>query len=165
MHWNSCGIVFAVLCAGFAFAQAPAPGTLTVKGDIATPLALKADDLAAMPREKFLIPNPDGTQAQYEGVALREILKRAGALGETQLRGSGLSTYVLASAHDGYQVLFTLGEIDALLGNAKIVIADRRDGKPLPDNQGPFRLVCPDDKVGARSVRMLESLEVVRLKK
>lgn len=28
-----------------------------------------------------------------------------------------------------------------------------------------FRLICTNDKEGARSVRMLESLEVVRLRK
>ena len=46
-----------------------------------------------------------------------------------------------------------------------ILVADKRDGKPLFGYQGPFRLVCPNDKAGARSVRMLETLEFVRLQK
>ncbi len=66
---------------------------------------------------------------------------------------------------DGYQVIFTLGEIDAEFGNESIVVADKRDGKSLFGYQGPFRLVCPNDKAGARSVRMLETLEIVRLQK
>lgn len=144
---------------------AAGPATLVVTGDIATPLALKAEDLAAMPREKASIPDQDGTQVVYEGVTLREILKRASAPLGNQLRGNALTTYVLAKAHDGYQVVFTLGEIDAAFGNEKILVADKRDGKPLFEYQGPFRLVCPDDKAGARSVRMLETLEIVRLKK
>jgi len=118
-----------------------------------------------MPREKVILPDPDGTKVEYEGVALREILKKAGAPLDSQLRGSALTTYVLASAHDGYQVAFTLGEIDAALGNAKILVVDKRDGKALPERQGPYRLVCPDDRTGARSVRTLETLELVRLKK
>ena len=138
---------------------------IVVKGDIASPVTLKSEDLAAMPREKFTLPDPDGTKGEYEGVALSEILKRAGAAGGSQLRGSALTTYVLASAHDGYQVVFTLGEIDAAFGNAKVIVVDKRDGKPLATSQGPYRLMCPDDKTGARSVRMLETLEVVRLKK
>jgi DMSO/TMAO reductase YedYZ molybdopterin-dependent catalytic subunit len=146
--------------------QAPAgPATLVVTGDIATPLTLKAEDLAAMPREKATIPEQDGTQVEYEGVPLREILKRAGAPLEGQLRGKALATYVLAKAHDGYQVVFALGEIDASFGNEQIIVADKRDGKPLFGYQGPFRLVCPHDKAGARSVRMLETLEIVRLQK
>jgi DMSO/TMAO reductase YedYZ molybdopterin-dependent catalytic subunit len=45
------------------------------------------------------------------------------------------------------------------------LLADKSDGKPLAGNQGPFRLVCPNDKEGARSVRMLETIEVVRVNK
>ena len=53
--------------------------------------------------------------------------------------------------------------MDAAFGNEQILVADKRDGKPLFGYQGPFRLVCPNDKAGARSVRMLETLEFVRL--
>ena len=117
-----------------------------------------------MPRETASVPEPDGTKVEYEGVPLREILKRAGApLGK--LRGKALTTYVLAKAHDGYQVVFALAELDTEFANEQILVADRRDGKPLLENQGPFRLVCPNDKAGARSVRMLETLEIVQLQK
>jgi hypothetical protein len=153
----------AIICVGLAGAQTTA--SLAVTGDVTAPLKLKAEDLAAMPREKVIIPDQDGTKVEYEGVALREILKKAGAPQGSQLRGTALTTYVVAKASDGYQVIFTLGEIDASFGNEKIVVADKRDGKALFEYQGPFRLVCPDDKAGARSVRMLETLEVVRLKK
>ena len=163
----------AILAAALAFglagpvcAQAPAgPATLVVTGDIATPLTLKAEDLAAMPRAKATIPDQDGTEVEYEGVLLGDVLKRAGAPLGNQLRGNALTSYVLAKAHDGYQVVFTLAEVDAAFGNEKFLIADKRDGKPLFEYQGPLRLVCPGDKAGARSVRMLETLEIVRLKK
>ena len=147
-------------------AQAPTgPAFLMITGDIPAPLTLKAEDLAAMPREKATIPEQDGTQIEYEGVPLREILKRAGAPLGGQLRGKALASYLLAKARDGYQVIFTLGEIDAQFGNEQIIVADKRDGKFLFGYQGPYRLVCPHDKAGARSVRMLESLEFVKLQK
>jgi hypothetical protein len=165
--------VLAAIPVALAFAQAPqsqpqtqtGPATLTVSGDIPTPLTLKAEDLAAMPREKASVPDQDGTEIEYEGVPLREILKRAGAPLGGQLRGKALASYVLAKAHDGYQVVFTLGEVDVQFGNQQILVADKRDGKPLFGYQGPFRLVCPHDKAGARSVRMLETLEFVKLQK
>jgi DMSO/TMAO reductase YedYZ molybdopterin-dependent catalytic subunit len=165
-----CRFALAVaLLAGLAHGQASKPtvgaATLVVSGDVSTPLRLKAEDLALMPREKFSIPDQDGTEVEYEGVALREILRRAGAPFGNQLRGSALTTYVIAKASDGYQVVFTLGELDAAFGNEKVLVADKREGKPLFEYQGPFRLVCPGDKAGARSVRMLEGLEIVRLKK
>jgi hypothetical protein len=150
--------------AGLAGAQ-PASPVITIRGDIPAPLELKAEDLAKMPRETVSIPEQDGTKVDYEGVPLREILKRAGAPQGKDLRGKALASYVLAKAHDGYQVVFTLAEVDAAFADEKIVVADKRDGKPLFGYQGPFRLVCPGDKAGARSVRMLETLEIVRLQK
>ncbi len=151
------------LSTALLFAQAPA--VLAIQGDIATPLSLTADDLAKLPRETATVPAPDGTKIVYEGVTLLEVLKKAGAPFGKQLRGKVLSTYVLAKALDGYQVVFTLGELDPDFGNETILLADKRDGKPLPDKQGPFRLVCPNDHEGARSIRMLQTLEIVRLSK
>jgi DMSO/TMAO reductase YedYZ molybdopterin-dependent catalytic subunit len=162
-----CLVVPALVSFGLVFAQAPqgGPATLSITGDVATPLTLKAEDLATMPREKTTVAEQDGTRVKYEGVPLREVLKKAGAPLGKQLRGKALASYVLAKAHDGYEVVFTLGEIDEAFGNTPILVADKRDGKALFGYQGPFRLVCPNDKAGARSVRMLESLELVRLQK
>jgi DMSO/TMAO reductase YedYZ molybdopterin-dependent catalytic subunit len=154
-----------ILLACLVWAQAPPTAVLAVKGDVASPLSLTADDLAKMPRETATVPAADGSKIVYEGVTLLAVLQKAGAPFGKQLRGKVLSTYVLAKATDGYQVIFTLGELDPDFGNETILLADKRDGKPLPDKQGPFRLVCPNDHEGARSVRMLESLEVVRLAK
>jgi DMSO/TMAO reductase YedYZ molybdopterin-dependent catalytic subunit len=157
--------VLAAVCVAFVSAQTPAAAPLTITGDIPSTLTLTADDIAKMPHETVTIPEQDGTKIDYQGVPLREILKRAGAPLGKELRGKALTTYILAKAHDGYQVVFTIGEIAPEFGNASILIADQRDGKPLFGYQGPLRLVCPNDKAGARSVRMLESIEVVRLQK
>jgi hypothetical protein len=166
-------ILLSAVLLSSAFAQAPttAPAAtpsvtvLTIQGDVPATISLKAEDLAQMPREKAMVADQDGTTVTYEGVALREILKRAGVPSGKDLRGKALASYVLAKAHDGYEVVFSLGELDASFGNQTVMVADLRDGKPLFGYQGPWRLVCPNDKAGARSVRMLETLEVVRLKK
>jgi DMSO/TMAO reductase YedYZ molybdopterin-dependent catalytic subunit len=118
-----------------------------------------------MPRVTASVADEDGTKIQYEGVSLREILKRAGAPLEKELRGKALASYVVARASDDYEVVFTLAEVAPDFANEPILVADKRDGKPLFQYQGPFRLVCPNDKAGARSVRMLQSIEVVRLRK
>jgi DMSO/TMAO reductase YedYZ molybdopterin-dependent catalytic subunit len=161
--------ILAAISAGLVMAQAPksesGPSSIAIKGDLSTPLTLTAEDLMKMPRETVTVEEQDGTKVEYEGVPLRDILLKAGAPLGKELRGKALSTYVMAKAHDGYQVLFALGELDASFGNAKILVADKRDGKPLFGYQGPFRLTCPNDKAGARSVRMLETIELVRLQK
>jgi DMSO/TMAO reductase YedYZ molybdopterin-dependent catalytic subunit len=138
---------------------------LVVSGDVPMPLTLTAKDFAAMPRESVEMPDPDGGKTTYEGVPLQEILKKAGISFGRQLRGKELAGYVLASANDGYQIVFSLGELDPDLGGVRAIVADKRDGKPLFQYQGPVRLVLPNDKAGARSVRMLEKLEVVKLRK
>jgi hypothetical protein len=70
-----------------------------------------------------------------------------------------------AIAGDGYQVVFSLGELDPALAGRDIIVADTADDKPLPDTQGPLRIVVPGDSRPARSVRMLERLQVVRVRK
>jgi cytochrome c peroxidase len=147
------------LCCGSLCAQ-----QLKVIGDVPKPLTLTADDLAKMPRDTVSIPEEGGAKIAYEGVELREILKLAGMPQGRDMRGKALASYIVAKAKDGYQVVFTPGEIDTDFGNETILVADKREGKALFAYQGPFRLVCPNDKAGARSVRMLEVIEVVRLK-
>lgn len=158
-------VVALLFCAGFLAAQTAPESKLVVTGDVPTPLTLSAGDLAAMPHESAEIPDADGAKTTYEGVPLQEILKKAGIPFGRQMRGKDLAGYVLASAKDGYQIVFSLGELDPDLGGLRVLVADKRDGKPLFEYQGPFRLLLPNDKAGARSVRMLEKLEVVKLRK
>jgi DMSO/TMAO reductase YedYZ molybdopterin-dependent catalytic subunit len=136
---------------------------LTISGDISAPLTLTSADLAAMPRETIELTEEEGGKFKYEGVPVQEILKKAGL--PASIRGKLLATYILASAKDGYQVVFSLGELDSTFGNEKVLIVDKRDGKPLFGYQGPLRLVVAGDKAGARDVRMLEKIEIVRLRK
>jgi DMSO/TMAO reductase YedYZ molybdopterin-dependent catalytic subunit len=158
-------LVATLLFIGLSHGIAAEAAEIAITGDIPQPVTIKDTDLATMPRETVTIPDQDGTQISYEGVPLREILKKAGVPLGKDLRGKALASYVLAKAHDGYQVVFSLGEIAEEFGNESILVADKRDGKPLFAYQGPFRLVCPKDKAGARSVRMLETIELVRLQK
>jgi DMSO/TMAO reductase YedYZ molybdopterin-dependent catalytic subunit len=144
-------------------AQAPAAsGPLAVSGAVKTPLTLTKADLQAMPRTAVTLDD-HGKKQVYAGVLVSEILTRAGAPIGTEVKGGALATYVLASAGDGYQVLFSIGELDPAVSGSEIIVADTVDGGPLSDTQGPLRIVVPRDKRGARSIRMLQRLEVVRL--
>jgi hypothetical protein len=55
--------------------------------------------------------------------------------------------------------------MDAAFTDSRILLADRAKGQPLSEAQGPFRIVVPSDKKPARSLRMLERIDVVQLKK
>lgn len=137
---------------------------LQVTGAVKQPLTLTADDLAKMPRASVKTTS-SGMETVYEGVWLTEVLKKAGVPQGGDLRGKALAAYVLASAEDGYQVLFSLGELDPSFIDNQILVADTANGKPLFGAQGRFRLVVPKDKPGARSVRMLNKIEVVQVRK
>jgi DMSO/TMAO reductase YedYZ molybdopterin-dependent catalytic subunit len=125
---------------------------------------LTAESLAQMQRATATVSS-GGIDTQYEGVWLHEILKKAGLPVGEALRGKMLTTYVLAEAQDGYQVVFSLGEVDPALGDTPILVADKANGKALFGENGAFRIVVPRDKRGARSVRMLTKIEVVQVRK
>lgn len=138
---------------------------LAITGDVPRPATLTREDLAAYPHRTVSVQERDGTEAHYEGVPLVEILQKAGAPSGAQLKGKALASYVLAAGRDGYQVTFTLAELDPAIGNSSVIVTDKRDGKPLAPEVGPLRLISASDKKPARSVRMLESLQVVLLRK
>ena len=156
-------LAWALLAAAVLPAQ-EAPPTVQVTGAVKQALTLSADDLAKMPRASVRTTG-HGIQTVYDGVWLHEVLKKAGVPQGSELRGKALAGYVLAQAQDGYQVVFSMGELDPALIDNEILLADTANGKPTFGSQGRFRLVVPKDKPGARSVRMLTRLEVVQLRK
>ncbi|MDQ2840150.1 MAG: molybdopterin-dependent oxidoreductase [Acidobacteriota bacterium] len=127
-------------------------------------VTITAGDLAKMPRHSVTVQE-HGDAVAYEGVYLHDVLARAGAPFGKELRGKALSTYVLATARDGYAVVYTLTEMDADFSEGDLLVADKSKGEPLPVNQGPLRIVAAHDKKPARSLRMLDRIDVVQLRK
>src|SRR5262245_9687065 len=160
-------LAIAVMLPSAPRAQGTATATsmLKIGGDVRTPLTLTAADLKTMARTRAEVKDEDGRTVVYEGVLAGEILKRAGAPLGADLRGNAVATYVVATASDGYQVVFSLAELDPGFTDNGIIVADTIGGKPLFAYQGPFRIVAPKDSRAARSIRMLMQLDVVRLKK
>jgi hypothetical protein len=153
----------ALLFTSAAFAQQS--GGLKLTGDLPHPSTLSVAELAAMPAETAMLPEHDTAPVSYEGVSLRALLANAGAPFGHDLRGPALASYVVAKAQDGYQVVFTLAELDQDFGNERIIVAHKRAGQPLSEKDGPLRLIVPGDKRAARCVRMLQEVQFVRLPK
>lgn len=118
--------------------------------------------IAQLPRDQVTLTHHDETLT-CEGPSLASVLVKAGVPSGADVRGAALRQAIVARASDGYAVLFSLGEIDAKLGNAKIVLADRCNGKPLSAEDGPYRLAVSGDQRGARSVRQLIALEIISI--
>lgn len=122
-------------------------------------IPLDATTLSALPRETVQADS-HGHALACEGVALVALLRHAGAMPETELRGTQLARVVEAAARDGYRVAFSLGELDPATGGRRVFVVDRCDGKPLDADVGPLRLLVPDDLRPARSVRQLRSITI-----
>lgn len=97
----------------------------------------------------------------YTGVPVRDLLANAGVEFGEKLRGKGLRQVVIVHCRDHYDIVFALAEFDDAFNSRAILLVDREDGQPLPEGQGPLRLVVPGDKRPARWARMVTSLEVV----
>jgi DMSO/TMAO reductase YedYZ molybdopterin-dependent catalytic subunit len=91
-------------------------------------------------------------------VALGEILKLAAIPNGEDIKGPWLAKYLLVSAADGYRAIFALPELSPSFTSGVVLLADRRDGKPLSATEGPLRLVVPGEKRQARWVRQVLSL-------
>lgn len=144
--------------------RAQAPAGLTIGGDVAAPLALSLTDLQAGPRKQVQVHAENGDSHLYEGTLVSDLLARAG-VPFGQMGSRGVAAYVLAIGVDGYRALFAIAEVDPSFGARDLLVADRVDGRPLPEEQGPLRLIVPADRRATRSVRQLRRIEIVRIEK
>src|SRR5215471_9410139 len=145
-----------------ANAQTNTAALLAISGEVAQPVKLTAADLAKLPHRTINAKDHNGKDTTFEGVELSEILKLAGVKSGEALRGKELALFLVADAADGYRAVFALPELDHAFTDRVVIIADKRDGKPLPEKEGPLRLVVPDEKREARWVRQVTSLTIKR---
>jgi DMSO/TMAO reductase YedYZ molybdopterin-dependent catalytic subunit len=145
-----------------AWAQQAETAVLEISGDIPHPRIFTEQDWKQLKHTPISATNAhEKKTATYSGVPLRELLKDAGVPSGENLRGKALATCVVVTASDGYQVTFSIAELDEGIGNLQVLIADSEDGKPLGPTAGPLRLVVPTDKRPARWVRMIKTIRVV----
>lgn len=101
----------------------------------------------------------------YTGTTLWDLLTGAGGVTTTAAKNDILSKYVIATGSDGYQAVFSLGEIDPSLGDQPILVAYGDTAGQLGPNgsDGLSRMVVPGDIAGGRYVSDLVSLKVETL--
>lgn len=141
-------------------ATQPANDVLVVQGVGLREIKIDRDELAAMPRRVVKVKDHDGEMSSFEGVMVGDLLKKAGFTFGQHFRGPRMADYLIAQAADGYRVVFALPELDTEFSERIVIVADRCDGKPLSERDGPFRMVVSDEKKHARWVRQTTSLTV-----
>ena len=131
--------------------ETPAKSFLKISGEVLRPQNIYTEDISRMSRVNTTLKDRDGKLQTYSGVDIQDILEKAGATMGKLLRGENLTKYLLVRCADGYELVFSLAELDSSFTDRRVIIADQLDGKPLPAGRGPFRLIVPGEKKPARS--------------
>jgi hypothetical protein len=75
--------------------------------------------------------------------------------------GKRLTNCLLVKAADGYRAVIALPELDPAFTDKQTLLAFLREGKPLGEKEGAYRIVIPDEKRMARWVRQVTTLKIV----
>lgn len=134
--------------------------TLSLQGVEASPIEVSVADLAALPRSSVSL-TIHGEGHTFEGPLLASVLGKVDAPLGDRLRGVALRSYVVVRAADGYAVVLSLAEVDPAMRGQAILLADKVDGRPIGDEDGPYRLVVEGDARPARSARQVTSIAIM----
>ena len=130
---------------------------LEVGGLVQRKLSLSVDDLRALAQRRG-----QAAEGGYGGIRLTDVLEEADI--KQDERHALRRTYVVASASDGYQALFSWGELFNTPVGRGVLVAFERDALPLRDGEGSIALVSTvDNRIGVRHVKWLTRIEVRRV--
>jgi len=155
-----------LLCCWAGVAQAAEPVLLQVGGLVQRRLALTAADLKALPQKDYtekrsvIVDGRELTQTVLmRGIPLRALLDQAGLASD---RHAVRRAYVLLTAQDGYQTVFSWGELyNTRLGDDVLVLLRHGDDDLLARDGLPALRSLQDIRPGPRHVRWLTSVDVL----
>jgi hypothetical protein len=134
---------------------------LIVKTGSGTQVILSRSDLEALPHVKVTAVEHSTAPVNFEGVTLKSVLEKAGVGFGESLKGKRLANCLLVEAADGYRAVIALPELDLAFTDKQTLLPFLRDGKPLGEKEGPYRIVIQDEKRMARWVRQVTTLKIV----
>lgn len=149
-------LVLSLLAPALA-AQSGAP--LVVVAPDGRETTLTAESIAALARVDGQA-TAHGHAFAYAGPTLREVLRLAGVQTDS-LRGPQLRRVVKVVAADGYAVVLALSDLDPSIGARRVILVDAEDGRPLPADYAPRRLIIEGDVRPSRWVRQVVRLVVL----
>jgi len=152
----------AVVCLAASLAAVPAaaPPVFRMAGKPDKPVT--PESLLGNDQRDVRVESTDGDVTIYHGLPLLEVLEKNG-LDLKTMGGERESAamVVLASGRDGYTVVFSIGELRAARANPKVFLVSETAMDPLPENQGPVRLIVLGDVI--RSAYGLATIELKAL--
>lgn len=142
---------------------------IAISGLVEHALELRVEDLRKFPPQQISeIPvvcqsgAELGKKENLKGVLLRDILEKAAVISRSH--NDVKKMVVIATASDGYKVVFSWTEIfNSPIGDGIIVFFEK-SGRPLSDDDGRIALISArDTRTGPRHVKWLKGIEVRRI--
>ena len=145
-----------------------AQGAVRVVGRVRRPLVVSLDTLRRMETEtRRDIPiycgtgDPKGSIASCRGVLLENVIRMADVAKDAD--NDTKKMFIVASADDGYTVVFSWQEIFNTPVGGGVMILIERDGRPLGKAGGDLALISAEDFfTGSRYVKGLTTIELRR---
>lgn len=142
---------------------------IAVSGAVENKLKLSVEDLRQFPPQQVgelpLVCQSGadrGKLENFKGVLLRDILEKAKVVSRGHNDVKKIA--IIASASDGYKVVFSWSEIfNSPVGEGVLVFFEK-NGLPLSDEQGRIAMVSTKDiRTGPRHVKWLQGIEVKKI--
>lgn len=167
--WRQLLVGLLVFSGGSAFGGQPTAepaALLTVQGAVQQRLLLDRDALARLSWREFTeirqIGQASATEqvtVRYQGLPIRELLDQAVLAPD---RRAVRRAVVVLTAKDGYQAVFSWGELyNSRLGEGVILVRSQDDRDLLQDDGAPALRSLYDIRSGPRHVRWLQKIEVL----
>ncbi len=153
--------LIALLATSSAFA-ADTPA-LTVSGKVEHVLKLDTIAVRGYPADQVVtLTLPGDKPSVVRGVRLKAFLDNAKLV--VTDHNTAKKTVVIATARDGYAVVFSWSELYNSPAGADVLVLFERDDKALPAAEGPLALISGRDiRTGPRHVKWLERIEVKQI--
>lgn len=140
-----------------------AASSFVLIGAVRQPMTLDRAALERLPSSALTFPREGGDSTRFRGVPLWALLESAGMVVDSARKGDLLTRVVRVTGSDGYQVVFSAGELSPAFGDARVLVAFERDGAPLEPAKGFAQLVVPADHRRGRHLYQIVRIEVLML--
>jgi hypothetical protein len=134
------------LAAAAALRAAEPPPVLRLPGTADRPIS--PESLLGRDSRDVRLEDADGGVTIFHGTPLLAVLENNGVDLRTMAgERKTAAEVVLVTARDGYTVVFSVGELRVNRSNPRVFLVSESAAGPLPENQGPVRLIVYGDVV------------------
>jgi len=144
---SSVVLVITGACAPLAQQLRASPDLRIDAGSLKGVRSLVIDEAALAGLHRGVLRTAD---REYEGTPLHAVIGLSGVWDRAGGCGVGLRDYVVVEGSGGFRALFSLTDLDPRMSEPaasgrEIMLANRCNGAPLREGEGPWRLIVPDD--------------------